>query len=72
MNNTIWALFSVTDDFGQPDNNLMAWWFKKPSIDTLAGYVGINLAEKVFKGDVSRDIVTDYRLREIKEGEVII
>lgn len=33
---TIWALFSVENNFDQPENNLVAWWSEKPSFDLLA------------------------------------
>lgn len=38
--NTIWALFSVENNYDQPDDNLVAWWAEKPSFDTLAKALG--------------------------------
>lgn len=70
MNKGIWALFSVLDDFGQPDNNLEAWWHKKPNFDEIARFVGVEIAEKVLKDEeISHSFVT-YRLRKIEEGKV--
>lgn len=37
----IWALFSVDNNYDQPDNNLVAWWAEKPSFDTLAKAIGL-------------------------------
>lgn len=36
----IWALFSVDNNYDQPENNLVAWWLEKPSFDELAKALG--------------------------------
>lgn len=40
MKNMIWALFSVENNYDQPENNLVAWWSDKPSFDELANGLG--------------------------------
>ena len=29
----IWALFSISNDYDQPNNNLEYWWTEKPTIE---------------------------------------
>ena len=70
MKKNIWALFLAVDDFGQPDNNLEAWWYKKPNFNEMARFVGVKIAEKVLKGETIYDSFVTYRLRKIEEGEV--
>ena len=36
MDKKIWLLFSVKNDYDQPDNNLFAWWGEKPSLEVLS------------------------------------
>lgn len=79
----IWALFSVENNYDQPDNNLVAWWTDKPSFDILAKAVGlagfpcdsndmtlyiVNLWQGI-EGQI-RQGETLYRLKEIKEGKL--
>lgn len=77
----IWCLFSVENNYDQPENNLCQWWDEKPSIEVLANaVVGQDL------GDCNDDQIvmlvsiwtgkggeveggTLYRLQEVKEGE---
>ena len=74
----IWVLFSIANEYDQPDNNLEAWWFFKPSFAELAKGVGIKVdvkkgnsdVGKILKGEEVRISWCDYRLREIKEGKV--
>lgn len=37
---TIWCLFSVENNYDQPQNNLVAWWKNKPQLETLAEALG--------------------------------
>lgn len=39
MTDKIWCLFSIANDYDQPNNNLVAWWPAKPSLETLAPFV---------------------------------
>lgn len=78
----IYALFSVENNYDQPQNNLVAWWGEKPSFDILAKAVGygcfpcatdegtlivVNLWQG---GEVKDDNGTSYRLRLISDGIV--
>lgn len=36
----IWCLFSVDNNYDQPENNLVAWWKDKPSFDQVAASIG--------------------------------
>lgn len=77
---TIWALFSVANNYDQPSNNLEAFWFDRPSLEATAKVLNLK-----FPGATDEDILTvvniwqgkevcirdtNYRLEEIKEGKV--
>ena len=74
----IWALFSVDNEYNQPSNNLVAWWFEKPSFELLAKVIGIdfqgeeNILNTVYihQGQERRIDGSDYRLEWILQGEV--
>lgn len=59
--NAIWCLFSVDNNYDQPDHNLVTWW------STLPGVLDVQLALRAFTG--SRDLVAlkeaaaDLRIR---------
>lgn len=79
---TIWCLFSVDNNYDQPDRNLTAWWQTKPSIEKLAGFLTVKLGEcddqtvklvKIWSGEQhTLGILNDaaYRLEEVAEGGV--
>ena len=72
----IWALFSVENDYSQPDNNLVAWWRRKPDIGIILNMIGgaydrddsVVAAAHIFTGDGARVGNTDYRLESVLEG----
>jgi len=74
---TIWTLFSIANEYDQPDNNLEAWWSKKPTFIELAEVIGITVDVKkgnrelgeLLKGKEVRIEWADYRLEEITEGK---
>lgn len=74
----VWLLFSIVNDYDQPENNLEAWWKDKPSFDTLAKAVGIMVDKKkgnekigrILKGEDVRISGADYRLQELEEGKL--
>ena len=78
MRKSIWVLFSIANEYDQPDNNLEAWWFFKPSFTELAkGLVmevdikkGNSYIGKILKGEKVRMGEYDYRLRETEEGKI--
>jgi hypothetical protein len=41
----IWCLFSVDNNYDQPENNLVCWWQEKPSLETLFIILGIKMGE---------------------------
>ncbi len=73
------CLFSVENNYDQPQNNLICWWREKPSIETLAKALDLRFPAssdsetlaivKVWSGEGARIIETDYRLEEVEEGE---
>ena len=76
--NKIWVLFSIANDYDQPDNNLEAWWANKPSFDQLSKTMGIVVNKekgnetlgKILRGIVVRYDGADYRLKELREGKI--
>lgn len=77
---SIWCLFSVENNYDQPDNNLVRWWSSKPSIEELARFMGMPLDKTSDEGVVrivnlwqGQQLTvhgdTRYRLQEVKEGE---
>lgn len=79
---TIWCLFSVDENYDQPDHNLTAWWQTRPSIEKLATFLTVRLGAddqqtinlvKIWSGEThSLGILnnTAYRLEEVPEGGV--
>lgn len=77
---SIWCLFSVENQYDQPNNNLVAWWADKPDIATVAETVGLNFpgghdeeivkAVALWRGENICHIDTDFRLELIGEGVV--
>lgn len=77
----IWCLFSVENNYDQPENNLVSWWQNKPTIETLTTFVGICLGKSNdeaivqlvnlwSKGDCRHPLYgTIYRLEEVEEGK---
>lgn len=81
--NTIWCLFSVDNNYDQPDNNLVRFWYNKPSIETLAKFMACPL-DKATDEDITRvvqlwtgervtgfsyDTTCQYRLQAVTEGK---
>jgi len=75
------ALFSVENNYDQPANNLVCLWERKPTLEQLAiamGTVFPNPSDdttliivKVWGGSDERLDNTDYRLEDIKFGEIL-
>ena len=76
MSNKIWALFSIANEYDQPENNLEAWWYEKPTFNMIAKLFNITVDKKrgnsfigkLLKGQEIREGWYNYRLREIEEG----
>ncbi len=78
---SIWCLFSVENNYDQPENNLVRWWGTKPSIEELAKFLACPLDKAgdadivavvgIWKGESGTvgHLDTHYRLQEVKEGE---
>ena len=67
----IWVLFSIANMYDQPEANLEAWWFKKPSLKLIIAIVGFEDRKRwigILSGKEVRVGEADYRLRHIKEG----
>ena len=75
----IWALFSIENNYDQPPNNLIAFWFKKPPFEVLLVAIGgsmesessIIAAANIFQGKEDRFDGSDYRLEEITAGSIL-
>ena len=76
----IWCLFSIDQNYDQPDNNLVAWYQTKPSIEQLAKDLGKAFPStddettltivNIWAGKGGIIFNTDYRLEEISEGKL--
>lgn len=80
----IWCLFSVDCAYDQPQNNLVAWWQEKPTIEALAKFMAcpldkadsdqIVLVAELWKGGEAEGFPhnqsTTYRLELHGEGGV--
>lgn len=79
MKNTIWILTSFSNAlYDQPENNLIAWWREKPTLDQVCDAMGMGVfppegdecalaVVNVWSGG-ARVADDTYNLREIKEG----
>lgn len=65
MKPTIWCLFSIDNDYRQPEHNLVAWWCLKPTLEQLQGILKLT-EQKVLK----KDLVGIYRGEERRIGNV--
>jgi hypothetical protein len=80
---TIWCLFSIENNYDQP-NNLVRWWATRPSLDVLAKFLAKPLDKatddeiikvvEVWKGNSTTLGTgysnTRYRLEEVAEGSL--
>lgn len=77
----IYVLFSIDNNYDQPENNLVAWWHEKPSLELLANALGGSFPSindertlsivKIWSMDSCQRIEdTDYRLECIGPGKV--
>jgi len=76
----IWCLFSVENNYDQPDYNLVAWWYQKPNKVQLVWAMNIDamcsaeettrLTSAVLDGEHTDWNNATYRLEEHCEGEI--
>ena len=80
---TIWGLFSIANNYDQPDYNLEVWWKEAPSLDILFKHFGAD-GTKLPPEDTILAVVqlwqtrgtdthvrlydTNYRMLEVREG----
>lgn len=76
----IWCLFSVENNYDQPEHNLVAWWAEKPEFGVLAKAAGFGdfpsrksedtlAVVDLWQGQTIMDAQrTSFRLEEIMEG----
>ncbi len=83
MTNSIWCLFSIGNNYDQPDNNLEMWWGQKPSLEQLFKVFNISTDSPPDRVVAVVDLWrhsgagftpegqgrTLYRLQEVNEGE---
>ncbi|HPG04751.1 MAG TPA: hypothetical protein P5256_06435 [Beijerinckiaceae bacterium] len=75
------GLFSIDNNYDQPNNNLVAFWTEKPSIQALASALrsafpasddAVTLAIVKIWGGEEHDIGSvSYRLQDVTEGEIL-
>lgn len=75
----IWCLFSVDNNWDQPNCNLVCWWTRKPTVQMLTtalGYPAFPCVHHldivaIWREETTRIINTDYRIEEVSEGEIL-
>jgi len=70
----IYCLFSIRNDYGQPENNLMAWWSAMPSVEDVLYAFNQSIhqgdAEKLISERYYNDSgICEYRIEQVKEGQ---
>ena len=65
---TVWCVFSVENNYDQPDNNLEAVFLSKPDYEELVCIFNSEIAEILSHTHI-RYNECDYRLEEIIIGE---
>lgn len=73
---SIWCLFSIQNDYDQPEHNLEAWWKKKPDFKALSNALSLDftgddnilIVVNIHQGGERRVHGGDYRLDEVPEG----
>lgn len=80
--NKIWCVFSIENNYDQPDNNLVAWFAEKPSLNRFAEFLGYPLDKtddetilrivKMWQGHQTQIKLGDvgYRLEEVPASKV--
>ena len=71
----IYCLFSVTNEYNQPQNNLVGWWADKPTQEQVSEATGYVVTSKVVvslacNGYYRESGDTEYRLEVKNEGRV--
>lgn len=74
--NKIWCLFSIANNYDQPEHNLVGWFKEKPSIEKLLRYFRVDNTDdnaiiaivRLFQGDEVSIGDMSYRFEEVKEG----
>ncbi|WP_298845567.1 hypothetical protein [uncultured Clostridium sp.] len=72
---TIWCLFSIANEYDQPDNNLECVWLTKPTFKQIRYIFGLaegKWIEDLLEGLKVRDAGhTEYRLKEIELNRIL-
>jgi hypothetical protein len=67
--NEIWCLFSIANNYDQPQYNLECWWHKQPTLKRIADVVG-STDPFIFRGILSGRKIrwneADYYLEKVK------
>jgi len=70
--NTIWCLFSVANEYDQPEHNLETFYFEKPNKGDIMKFLRCNEveAEALLRSERTRikGDYTDYYLEEVESG----
>ncbi len=69
----IYGLFSIANEYYQPDNNLVVLWGHVPSFQEVQKVINMEVSdyERVLQGESVRILYTDtdYRLQQVTFGE---
>jgi hypothetical protein len=73
----IYCLFSIKNEYDQPDYNLEIFWNEKPGIEFLMKYFNVNIEDNnkvleivnLWQGKETRIQNTCYRVRKVEEGK---
>lgn len=77
----IWCLFSIDNNYDQPEHNLVRYWTRKPSIEEVATYIygkdamssdeSIMKSVQMWKGQSTQRTLGDtaYRVQFVTEDD---
>lgn len=81
MNKKIWCLFKIENEYDQPPNSLIAFWFEKPTLEQLSKALKIDFKQsrsedivaccKIWADEISQDIGGDaYWIEQFQENTI--
>ena len=70
MQDSIWCLFSIANNYDQPDNNLVAWFKEKPTFEKLLETFTNYFGDMKYWDTKSKKLIGMF-LQEILDGKEV-